>query len=189
LKFHDDIPLRKIACQYSANDHAVAILRSYQQKIKENGGQQVVLIGQLIEEKEMVTSFLKMSTDKEGTYFHDQLTKGKWYDSSFALLLAFIQDSRNDIIEKISNIEKYETLKKAVNSAFEKVKLTTIEKSIDAQLFGAYIIMFYGKNTDKKPKTKNNDETDDVDSDSNNTDEAGLQAIIDKLSKRDLKNE
>lgn len=189
LKFHDDIPLRKIACQYSANDHAVAILRSYQQKVKENGGQQVVLIGQLIEEKEMVTSFLKMSKDKEGTYFHDQLTKGNWYDSSFALLLAFIQDSRNDIIEKISNIEKYEMLKKAVKSAFEKVKLTTIEKSIDAQLFGAYIIMFYGKNTDRKPKKKNNDETDNVDSDSNNTEEAGLQAIIDKLSKRDLKND
>jgi hypothetical protein len=187
LKFHDDIPLREIACQYSANDHAVAVLRSYQQKMKENGGQQVVLIGQLIEEKEMVTSFSKMSKDKEGTYFHDQLTKGKWYDTSFALLLAFIQDSRDDIIEKISNIEKYEMLKKAVRSAFEKVKLTTIEKSIDAQLFGAYIIMFYGRDAERKTKKKNNDETDNIDSDSNNTDEAGLQAIIDKLSKRDLK--
>lgn len=181
LKFHDDIPLRKKACQYSANNSAVAILRSYQQEIKDNGGQQVVLIGQLTKNIEKVKSFLKKSSDSEGIYFLKQLKEGKWYDTSFALLMEFIEDARDTINKNISNIQKYEMLKKSVKDAFEKVDLTIIEKSIDAQIFGAYIIMFSGQSP-KKGKNKLNENGDD----SNSIEVKGLQAIIDKLSIRDL---
>lgn len=181
LKFHDDIPLRKKACQYSANNHAVAILRTYQQKMKDNGGQQVVLVGQLTKDIEKVKYFLEKSNDSEGIFFLKQLKNGEWYDTSFALLMDFIEDARDTINTNISNIQKYEMLKKSVRDAFEKVDLTIIEKSIDAQIFGAYIIMFSGQKP-KKGKNKLNENSDD----SNSSDDEGLRAIIDKLSIRDL---
>lgn len=184
LKFHDDIPLRKKACQYSANNHAVAILRTYQQKMKDNGGQQVVLLGQLTKDIEEIKSFLEKSNDSEGIFFLKQLKHGEWYDTSFALLMDFIEKARDSINTNISNIQKYEVLKKSVRDAFENVDLTIIEKSIDAQIFGAYIIFFSGVTPPKKGKNKLNENSDD----SNSRDEEGLKAIIDKLSIRDLES-
>jgi hypothetical protein len=181
LKFHDDIQLRKKACQYSANNHAVAILRSYQKKMEINGDQRVILVRQLIKDLDMVKSFLETSNDREGTYFYKQLKNGKWYDSSFTLLMDFMKNTRDEINKGISNIKEYEMLKTAVRSAFEKVSLTTIEKSIDAQLFGAYIIMFTGQ----KPRKGENEPDENING-IKNTDVKGLQTIIDKLSIRDL---
>lgn len=175
LKFHNDISLRKIACKFSATDHSTSVLYSYYEKIKENDGQKVVSIKQLISDVEIVKSFLTKLEDPDIKFFQAQLKDGKWYDSSYSLLRHFFEKSKEEISEKLLNIEEFEILKESIRSTYQEVSIETLEKSIDAQIFGAYVIMFHSsgsQNSDKRDESKKDEDT--------------LRKIIDKLSIRDL---
>jgi len=143
LKFHDNIPLRGIVCRCnSADDYAIAILCSYYEKIKKNDGKMVVLVKHLIDDLGTINLFLTRFEEEDIKFFRAQLREGQWYDSSYSLLMDFFKTSNAEIKRKISNIEESEILIKSIKSAFQKVNVWTIEKSIDAQLFGVYVIMF-----------------------------------------------
>ncbi len=96
------------------------------------------------------------------------------------MLRKYFEDSNKDLAEKISNLKEYEILKDSIQLNFREVSIGTIEKLIDAQLFGAYVIMFNsgkGQNLDKNDEGK----TDEV-----KKNEERLRKIIDNLSKRNL---
>lgn len=190
LKFHDDLSLRDEVCKCSSKDYSTAILWSYFEKIKENDGQKIVLISELINDKEKVTFFLNKLEDpdlKDLKFFQTQLKDGQWYDSSFSLLRKFFDESRKEIgkelsnfKEKLSNLEDYEILKDSIQSNFLEVSIGTIEKLIDAQYFGAYVIMF------NSGKSQNSDKSNEGKIDEAKKNEEKLRKIIDNLSKRDL---
>ena len=163
LKFHDDISLREAACRYSAEDYAIAIIRAYYEKAKETDRNKVVSLKELLDDLKLVNSFLDHKTDHDFEFWKSQLKEGKWFDSSAAHIYEYVKIYSKEIGDKFSKIENYAILKEAVTMAFQKVKIETIEKSIDAQMFGAYIIM----------------------SDSS---QGHLMPLIDKLSKRNLKS-
>lgn len=190
LKFHDDLSLRDAVCKCSSKDYSSAILWSYFEKIKENDGQKVVLISDLINDKEKVTFLLNKLEDPDLgdlKFFQTQLKEGKWNDSSFTLLRKFFDESRkkidkefSDLNEKLSNLEDYEILKDSIQSNFQEVSIGTIEKLIDAQLFGAYVIMF------NSGKSQNSDKSNEGNIDDIKKNDEKLRKIIDNLSKRDL---
>lgn len=170
LKFHDDVSLRQIVCRCSANDYSTAILYSYFEKIKENDGQKIILISQLINDVDKVNFFLNKLEDPDIKFFQAQLKEGQWHDSSFSLLREFFKKSKDEIFEKLSNRDELEILKESIKSIYQEVNIETIEKSIDAQLFGVYVIMFHSTGSQN----------------SGNRDDDTLKDIIDKLSIRDL---
>lgn len=181
LKFHDDLSLRSEACKCSTEDYSTAILWSYFEKIKENDGQKVVLIKQLTEDKEIINSFLSKLKDPDINFFQSQLKDGEWYDSSFALLRKFFDESRIEILQKLSNAKEFEILIDTIKLNFQEVSIGTIEKLIDAQLFGAYVIMFNSSpNQDPDKSDENEKENED------GTEKITLKKIIDKLSIRNL---
>lgn len=190
LKFHDDLSLRDEVCKCSSKDYSTAILWCYFEKIKENDGQKIVLISELINNKEKVTFFLNKLEDpelKDLKFFQTQLKEGQWYDSSFSLLRKFFDDSREEIVkelsnfkEKLSNLEDYEILKNSIQSNFQEVSIGTIEKLIDAKFFGAYVIMF------NSGKSQNPDKNNEGKINEAKKNEEKLRKIIDNLSKRDL---
>jgi hypothetical protein len=169
LKFHDDVSLREMVCKCSANNYSTAILYSYFEKVKENDGQKIVLVRELTNNIEHVNFFLNKLEDPDIKFFQAQLKDGQWHDSSFSLLREFFKKSKEEILEKLSSIDELEMLKESIKSIYREVNIETIEKSIDAQLFGVYVIMFHSTGSQN---SGNNEDT--------------LRDIIDKLSIRDL---
>jgi hypothetical protein len=172
LKFHDDVSLREMICKCSAKDCSTAILYSYFEKIKENDGQKIVLVKELINDIENINFFLNKLEDPDIKFFQAQLKEGQWHDSSFSLLREFFKKSKEEILEKLSSRDELEMLKESIKSIYQEVNIETIEKSIDAQLFGVYVIMFHSTGSQT---SGNNEDT--------------LKDIIDKLSIRDLEKD
>lgn len=190
LKFHDDLSLRTEVCKCSAKEYSTAILWSYFEKIKENDGQEIVLINELIYDKERVSLekvdlVLNKLKDPDIQFFQTQLKEGHWHDSSFSLLRKFFEDTSKEVLEKLSNAKEYEILKESIQSSFREVNIGTIEKLIDAQFFGAYVIMFNSGRSDGSDKNNEDKDYEEKKSEERKNVET-LQKIIDYLSERDL---
>ncbi|MCK4798648.1 MAG: hypothetical protein KAT05_14820, partial [Spirochaetes bacterium] len=142
IKFHDEITLRNYACKYSANDYATAVIRAYYEKADEGDRKEAVSIKELIYDLELINEkYNKKEDEKDFKFLKSQLKEGTWYDSTPALLKDYIKKEATDIKNQISNRENYDILKNAVRKTFQDVKIGTVEKAIDAQVFGAYVIM------------------------------------------------
>lgn len=141
LKFHDDISLREIACKCSGKNASTAIIRAYYEKYNEIDRQKIVSLEELIDNLELITYYLENIDDNELQFLKTQLKEGKWYDSSVAYIIDFINKSNASIKDEIAKIGDFKILKESVTEVFHKVKIGTIEKAIDSQIFSAYIIM------------------------------------------------
>lgn len=142
IKFHDEISLREYASKYSADKYATAIIKAYYEKAEEIDRQEVISLKELLDDLNLIWNILKTKGDNpDFKFLQSQLKEGKWYGSIASCLKDFIDKKAIEIKEQISNIEKFEMLKDAVAMTFRQVKIETIEKSIDAQVFSAYVIM------------------------------------------------
>jgi hypothetical protein len=161
IKFHNDMSLKNFACEISSDERAANIIRAYYEKSKDFDRRDAVSLRELINDLNLVKSLYNKRDDIEFKFLISQLKEGKWYDSSAAYLRDFLETSKNEIKEQNSKIENFTILQQIVKDTFQKVKIGTVEKAIDAQVFGAYVIMF-------------------------SSEKGNLKDIIDKLSKRDL---
>ncbi|NJD53843.1 MAG: hypothetical protein FIB07_13360 [Candidatus Methanoperedens sp.] len=162
IKFHNEISFRKNACEISADERSAAVITAYYEKSKEIGA---VLLEDLLKDLDLVKSSYDKRDDVEFKFLISQLREGNWFDSSGAYIKAFLDASKKEIKEQISKIEKFTILQEVVKNTFQKVRITTVEKAIDAQVFGAYIIMFSKGSKGSK-----------------------LGPLVNKLSIRDLEN-
>lgn len=142
IKFHNEMSLKKYACEISADDRAGAVILAYYEKSKEIDRKDAVKLNELIEDLNLIKSKYEKKDEKNFIFLASQLKEGNWYDSSPALLKALIETMKAEIEERFDNIEKFTILQKVVTATFKKVKIDTVEKAIDAQVFGAYVIMF-----------------------------------------------
>jgi len=140
IKFNSEISLRKIACELSSNHVAVAVIRAYQEKKKERGGEFVTL-EDLVKDLDLINSIIKKRNEIDFKFLESELKEGKWYDSTSDYLKAMIENMKKELKTQIEKVEKFIILKDAVRKTFEEVKIGTIEKAIDAQVFSAYLIM------------------------------------------------
>ncbi len=164
IKFNSEISFRKPACEIASTDTiAVAIVRAYYELKKKRGGD-LVTIKELKRNSELIKRFAKDSSDKEFEFLQAELKEGKWYDSTSDYLRALIEEKTKKLEEAIEKVQKFTILKEAVKKTFEEVRIGTIEKAIDAQVFGAYLIL-------------------------SSSFEGGLADIIDSLSKRSLEKQ
>jgi hypothetical protein len=142
IKFHNEMSLKEEACKISANDRAGTVILAYYEKSKEIDRKDAVKLNELIEDLNLIKSLYEKKSDRDFRFLISQLKEGNWFDSSPALLKALIETMKVEIEERFDNIEKYTILQKVVTATFKKVKIDTVEKAIDAQVFGAYVIMF-----------------------------------------------
>jgi len=140
IKFNSEISLRSSACKISSNYLAVAVIRAYYEKTKQRGTEFVTL-EDLIKDTNMINLFIKNRDDIEFRFLESQLKEGKWYDSPSAYLKAFLDEMKVELKTQIEKVQKYIILKEAVRKTFEQVKIGTVDKAIDAQVFSAYLIM------------------------------------------------
>jgi hypothetical protein len=161
IKFHNEMSFKKYACEISADDKAATVITAYYEKSKEIDRRDAVSLKELIDDLDLVKSSYDKRDDVEFKFLISQLREGNWFDSSNAYLKAFIDATKMEIKEQISKIEKFTILREVVKKTFQKVRIGTVEKAIDAQVFGAYVIMFSSK-------------------------VGKLAPLVDKLSKRDL---
>ncbi len=137
--------LAKYACEISADERATAVITAYYEKSKEIDRRDAVSLKELLNDLDLVMSSYDKRDDVEFKFLISQLREGNWFDSSNAYLKAFIDTSKKEIKEQISKIEKFTIFQEVVKKTFQKVRIGTVEKAIDAQVFGAYIIMFSSK--------------------------------------------
>jgi hypothetical protein len=143
IKFQNEISLKKYACSISGTDVATAIIKGYYEKSKEIDRKTFVTLKELIEDLPLIHSYLADKDTSEFKFLRDQLADGEWYDSSAAYLKEFYEKSTKRIEEQIKGLEKFTILKRIVKDTFRQVKIGTVEKAIDAQVFGAYIILLH----------------------------------------------
>jgi hypothetical protein len=159
IKFHNEISFNKYACKISADDRAATVIAAYYEKSEESDSKGAVSLKELFG-----VDLVKLSHDKmdneDFKFLKSQLREGNWFNSSPDLLRAYIEKTKKEIQEQLSKIEKFKILQEIVKKTFQKVKIGTIEKAIDAQVFSAYVIMFSSKRR--------------------------LAPLVDKLSKRNL---
>lgn len=141
IKFHDEVSLREIACKYSGNDVSTAIIKSYYDKNKAFGRQNVVHLTELIDDHDLIEQNMNNTNDKDFLFLKTQLKEGKWYDSSVSFMVDFMEKQSQEIKDQLSKYENYTIFKKVTKDIFSRVKLGTIDKAIDSQIFGAYLIM------------------------------------------------
>ncbi|RNI14520.1 hypothetical protein EFE42_03855 [Methanohalophilus sp. RSK] len=141
LKFHDDIMLREIACKCSGNDESTAIIRSYLDKMKEQDGQSIVYLKDLMDDIELIKKHLMDRNRNDFKFLKEQLKKGTWEDSLASLMMEYIKTLSSEIEDKLSQIDNYKTINNIIKKTFSKIKIGTVDKAIDSQVFGAYIIM------------------------------------------------
>ncbi|WP_342677174.1 hypothetical protein [Methanofollis sp. UBA420] len=145
LKFSNDLSIRVSACQRSAEDITTAIIRAYYEKSNEFDRAEPVRLIELIQDLDLIKSEYSKRNSDDFKFLKSELSEGKWFDSSGSYLKKFIDASAKDIKEQISEIEKYSILKDVLKDNFQNVNVDSIEKAIDAQIFGAYVIMFDSK--------------------------------------------
>jgi len=143
IKFQNEISLKKYACSISGINAATAIIKAYYEKSKETDRKTFVTLKELIDDLPLIQLYLAENDTIEFRFLRDQLANGEWYDSSAAYLKEFYEKSTNEIKEQIKGLEKFTILKRIVKDTFSKVKIGTVEKAIDAQVFGAYIILLH----------------------------------------------
>jgi hypothetical protein len=136
---------KKYACEISADERAAAVITAYYEKSKEIDRRDAVSLKELLNDLDLVKSSYDKRDDVEFKFLISQLREGNWFDSSNAYLKAFIDTTKNEIKDQISKIEKFTIFQEVVKKTFQKVRIGTVEKAIDAQVFGAYIIMFSSK--------------------------------------------
>lgn len=163
MKFHNEISLKQAACSISATDEATTVIKAYLEKSRESDRRQLVLLRELIVDAQLVESVFQDKGSHDFNFLRAQFNEGNWYDSSSAYLKDFFDQNTKKIIDQIGKLENFVILKQIVRETFKKVHISTVEKAIDAQIFGAYVIMFHSK---KGP----------------------LKDCLDKLSIRDLDN-
>lgn len=145
IKFHNEMSFKKYACEISADESAAAVITAYYEKSKEIDRRDAVSLKELLNDLDLVKSSYDKRDDVEFKFLISQLREGNWFDSSNAYLKAFIDTTKKEIKEQISKIEKFTIFQEVVKKTFQKVRIGTVEKAIDAQVFGAYIIMFSSK--------------------------------------------
>ncbi len=161
IKFNSDPYLRKVACEISSNDQAVPVIRAYFEKVEQKGA---AILKDLVDDLAMVNRFVKDKDNPQHKFWVAQLREGMWHDSTASLNRKLFEERLKGIEETMKDAEKYHGLKDVVSRAFEQVKITTIEKAMDAQVFSAYLIL-------------------------SDSDEGRLATLVDKLSRRDLRTE
>jgi hypothetical protein len=163
MKFHNEISLKQAACSISATDEATTVIKAYLEKSRGSDRRQIVLLRELIADIQLVESVFQDKCSFDFDFLKTQFREGNWYDSSSAYLKDFFDQNTKKIIEQIGEVGNFVILKQIVRETFKKVHISTVEKAIDAQIFGAYIIMFQSKR-------------------------GPLKDCLDKLSIRDLDN-
>lgn len=160
IKFNSEVSLRKPACEISSNYLAVAVIRAYFEKVKERVGE-LATLEDLLKDLSKINSFIKKRNDIDSKFLESKLKEGKWYDSTSDYLKAYVEEKAKELKTEIEKVHKYKVLEEAIRKTFEQVKIVTIEKAIDAQVFSAYLIMTHST-------------------------AGGFAPLIDKLSLRDL---
>lgn len=145
LKFNNELSMRTYACQKSADDITTSIIRAYYEKSNEFSRAEPVLLIELIQDIELIKSEYSKRNSDDFKFLKSEFSEGKWFDSSGSYLKKFIETSTEEIKEKISQIEKYSILEAVLKDNFQSADINSIEKAIDAQIFGAYLIMFDSK--------------------------------------------
>lgn len=171
LKFHIDHSFREYACKISSDDSSVAILRAYYTKSREYGRTSPVSINELINDLPLIIKEYENRENMEFKHLKGMLNDGVWYDSSGAFLKEYLDFKVNeinvqlhDLNEQFEDVKESKIFKEVVSQQFINVNITTVEKAIDAQFFGAYIIIF-------------------------NANREQLAPYVNKLSIRDLENQ
>jgi len=142
LKFNNELSMRAYACQRSADDITTSIIRAYYEKSNEFNRAEPVLLIELIQDIKLIESEYSKRNSDDFKFLKSELNEGKWFDSSGSYLKKFIETSTEEIKEKISKIEKFSILEDVLKDNFQSADINSIEKAIDAQIFGAYLIMF-----------------------------------------------
>ena len=142
IKFHNELSLKRIACNISDTYEATTVIKAYLEKSRESDRRQLVLLRELISDVDLITSIFNERDTNDFIFLKAQLSEGNWYDSSSAYLKDFFDQNTEKICQQIGKLENFTILKQIVKETFKKVRISTIEKAIDAQIFGAYIIMF-----------------------------------------------
>ena len=141
IKFHDEFSLREIACKYSGDDASTAIIKSYHDKNKESDGQNVTHLKELIDDYDLIELNMNNTNDKYFQFLKAQLKEGKWHGGSISLMVSLLEEKSQKISDQLSKYGNYTIFKKVTKDVFSRVKLGTIDKAIDSQIFGAYLIM------------------------------------------------
>ncbi len=142
LKFSNELSMRGPACQRSADDMTTSIIRAYYEKSNDFNRAEPVLLIELIQDLELIELEYSKRNSDDFKFLKSELNEGKWFDSSGSYLKKFIETSAEEIKENISKIEKFSILQDVLKENFQNADIDSIEKAIDAQIFGAYIIMF-----------------------------------------------
>jgi hypothetical protein len=141
IKFHDEVSLRELACKCSGNDNSTAVIKAYYDKNKEVNRQNIVYLSELINDIGLIQQNLSNSKDKDFQFLKTQLKEGKWYDNSASFMIDFIETKTCELKNQLSKLENYKIINEVIRDIFRKVKIGTIDKAIDSQAFGAYLIM------------------------------------------------
>jgi len=141
IKFHDEVSLRELACKCSGNDNSTAVIKAYYDKNKEVNRQNIVYLTELINDIELIEQNLSNLNDKDFQFLKTQLNEGKWYDNSASFMIDFIETKTYELKTELSKLEGYKIINEVIKEIFRKVKIGTIDKAIDSQAFGAYLIM------------------------------------------------
>jgi hypothetical protein len=151
LKFHIDHSFREYACKISSDDKSTAILRAYYSKSREVGRNSPVSIIELINDMQLINKEYENRDSIEFTHLKRMLNDGKWYDSSGAFLKEYLDIKTKEINDQLDDIKESNIFKEVISEQFINVKITTVEKAIDAQFFGAYIIIFSANEEELAP--------------------------------------
>lgn len=143
IKFQNEISLKKYACSISGSNEATAIIKAYYEKSKETERKTLVTLKELIDNLAMIQSFLLDENTEDFKFLRDQLKNGEWFDSSAAYMKKFYEEGTKKLEEQMKGYNQYSILKRIVKDTFKQVKIGTVEKAIDAQVFGAYIILLH----------------------------------------------
>lgn len=143
IKFQNEISLKKYACSISGSTEATAVIKAYYEKSKETERKTIVTLKELVENLQLIQSYLIDKETEDFKFLRDQLKNGEWFDSSAAYMKKFYDASTKKLEDQMKEFGQFSILKKIVKDTFKQVKIGTVEKAIDAQVFGAYIILLH----------------------------------------------
>ncbi|WP_321430380.1 hypothetical protein [uncultured Methanolobus sp.] len=141
LKYHDEMLLREISCKCSGNNHSTAIIKTYHEKYKENNGQSLISLYDLITNIDQIKANLEKSNEKDFIHLRTHLKEGRWFDNTMSLMIDLMKEQHEETKELLSKAHNYQLLIKIIKETFTNVNIGTVDKAIDSQIFGAYIIM------------------------------------------------
>lgn len=98
-------------------------------------------MSELINDIGLIEQNLSNLNDKDFQFLKSQLKEGNWYDNSASFMIDFIETKTYELKNELSKLENYKIINEVIKQIFRKVKIGTIDKAIDSQAFGAYLIM------------------------------------------------